>query len=118
MDFLGAWRKYVFLVDHCNYLTHCLDNLRCFRCKRGRLALSLCECYRETMLSPQEDAYGQCMYKHFHGGRAAEVLERDDGYVQSNVKITAAYFAECKDWPAYQVQVPSLALLLLTADNS
>ncbi len=68
------------------------------------------------MLSPQEDAYG--MYKHFHGGRPAEVLERDDGYVQSNVKITAAYFAECKDWPAYQVQGSSLALLLLTADNT
>jgi SAM-dependent methyltransferase len=56
------------------------------------------------MLSPQEDAYGQCMYKHFRGGHPAEVVERDDGHVQSNGKITATYFAEFKDWPTHQRQ--------------
>ncbi len=58
-----------------------------------KLALTLCECYLEPMLSPQEDAYGQCMYEHFRGHRLAEVMERDDGYVQANENLPAAYFA-------------------------
>ena len=56
------------------------------------------------MLSPQEGAYGQCMYKHFRGHRLAEVMERDDGYVQANENLPAAYFAEFKDWPACERQ--------------
>ncbi len=56
------------------------------------------------MLSPQEDAYGQCMYQHFRGDHPAEVLERDDGWVQSNVWITDTYFAKFKDWLADERQ--------------
>jgi len=56
------------------------------------------------MLSPQEDAYGQCIYNHFRGRRLAEVVERDDGYVQSNIRLPGAYFAAFKDWPAYERQ--------------
>ncbi len=75
------------------------------RCPDGEgLALGLGECYRETMLSPQEDAYGQSIYKHFRGGRAAEVVERDDGYVQSSIALPAAYFDGFKNWPSHQRQ--------------
>ncbi len=31
-------------------------------------------------------------------------MERDDGYVQADEKLPAAYFAEFKDWPAYERQ--------------
>ncbi len=68
------------------------------------LALGLCECYRETMLSPQEDAYGRYIYKHFRGHRSAEVMERDDGHIGSNIELPAAYFAKFRDWPAHQRQ--------------
>ena len=68
------------------------------------MALTLCECYLEPMLSPQEDAYGQCMYEHFRGHRLAEVMERDDGYVQANENLPAAYFAKFKEWPACERQ--------------
>ena len=74
------------------------------RCPDGEgLALGLCECYRETMLSPQEDAYGRHLYEHLRGLRTAEVVERNDGYIGVST-AAAAYFAEFKGWPAHQRQ--------------
>jgi len=50
------------------------------------------------MLTKQQDAYGQMFWDHLHGKLSAEIIERDDGYL--DVGSPAVYFAEPQKWSA------------------
>jgi SAM-dependent methyltransferase len=47
-------------------------------------------------LSPEEDAFGQALYAAYEGDEVFEVLERDDGYVDS--MSTKGYFSDYEGW--------------------
>ena len=53
------------------------------------------------MLKPHEDAYGQMIWDQFHGKRPVEIVERDDGRIDTSGG-PPSYFSEFKDWPAHQ----------------
>jgi len=50
-------------------------------------------------VSPRHDAYGRQMWAFLHGDRSAEVVERDDGFVNA-FPSTATYFADFIRWSA------------------
>jgi SAM-dependent methyltransferase len=47
------------------------------------------------------DAFGQEMWAFFRGGSASEIVERDDGYIDS-APSAGSYFAEFAQWPRRQ----------------
>ncbi len=51
--------------------------------------------YRDT------DGYGCAIEEYLNGRTAAEVIERDDGWIEVS-RGAPAYFAEFKDWPDRQ----------------
>jgi hypothetical protein len=53
------------------------------------------------MLSPESDGYGRVIYDHYRGLRSAEVIERDDGWVETSAGAPA-YFAPFDEWPPHQ----------------
>jgi len=54
-----------------------------------------------TRLKAGQDAYGRQVYDQFRGRDTVEIVERDDGYVDTS-DGAPAYFAEFADWPAHQ----------------
>ena len=48
-------------------------------------------------MKPEEDAFGQGLWAHYHGKESFEIVERDDGYIDAMSPM--AYFSEHKDWP-------------------
>ena len=50
------------------------------------------------MLTKQQDAYGWIIWDYLHGKPSAELVERDDGFL--DVGSPAGYFAEPRKWPA------------------
>ena len=52
-------------------------------------------------MKEHEDAYGQLLLAHLEGRRAAEIGERDDGFIEANAG-PGAYFAPFRRWPAHQ----------------
>lgn len=52
-------------------------------------------------LTKQQDAYGQMIWDHFDGKHPVEIVEREDGRVDTSGGAPA-YFAEFKNWPAHQ----------------
>lgn len=49
-------------------------------------------------LTPKQDAFGQIVRTHLAGGRAHEIVERDDGFVDVSMG-PQAYFADFDAWP-------------------
>lgn len=49
----------------------------------------------------KKDAYGQEVLAHFNGEKVSEIIERDDGFIDSS-SGPKAYFADYRDWPNYQ----------------
>jgi SAM-dependent methyltransferase len=52
-------------------------------------------------LKPNQDAYGRQVYDQFLGKETREIVERDDGFIDTSGGAPA-YFAEFGDWPAHQ----------------
>jgi len=48
-------------------------------------------------MKPEEDAFGQGLWAHYHGKESFEIVERDDGYIDAMSPM--AYFSEHRDWP-------------------
>ncbi len=53
------------------------------------------------MLKEHQDAYGRQIFDHYNGKTVYEVVERDDGYIDASGGAPD-YFAEYRNWPAYQ----------------
>jgi len=53
------------------------------------------------MLRPEQDAYGLLVSDHLRGVDVVEVVERDDGYIDTS-SGPLAYFAPFSEWPAHQ----------------
>jgi SAM-dependent methyltransferase len=53
------------------------------------------------MLTPEQDAYGRMIHDHLLGIETDEIVERDDGYVDTSGGPTA-YFAAFAEWPEHQ----------------
>lgn len=49
-----------------------------------------------------QDAYGHEMWDYFKGRNAYEVVERNDGYVDTSKVAPELYFAPFSDWPAIE----------------
>lgn len=60
------------------------------------------------MLTPEADGYGNLIDRHHRGLRAAEVIERDDGWFDVSGGAPA-YFAPFEEWPAHQRRAIRLA---------
>ena len=59
-------------------------------------------------MSRPSDAFGHMVWDHFHGATAVEVIERDDGYVDTTPGADA-YFAPFDVWPQYKQDAIDLA---------
>ena len=55
------------------------------------------------MTKEHEDAYGHELYDYLNGEEVSEIIERDDGAIGLSGG-PKAYFAEHKDWPAFEKQ--------------
>jgi len=53
------------------------------------------------MLRPEQDAYGLLVSDHLRGVNVVEIIERDDGYIDTS-SGPPAYFAPFPEWPAHQ----------------
>ena len=60
------------------------------------------------MLAPEDDGYGNLIDRHHRGLRAAEVIERDDGWFDVSAGAPN-YFAPFDKWPAHQRRAIRLA---------
>jgi SAM-dependent methyltransferase len=54
------------------------------------------------MLKDVQDAYGHQLYDCFKGRNVVEVIERDDGYIDTSRSLPKYYLAEYKDWGAHE----------------
>jgi len=54
------------------------------------------------MLKDKQDAFGHGMLDYYHGTRTSLVIERDDGYIESDNIGLQLYFAEYRDWPSLE----------------
>jgi SAM-dependent methyltransferase len=52
------------------------------------------------MPKPYEDAFGQTLLDCYHGGEDPEIIERDDGFVDTDFG-PAVYFTQYEEWPAH-----------------
>lgn len=52
------------------------------------------------MRKPEEDAFGQALFAHYHKKNGYEIVERDDGYVDATP--CEAYFTEYSDWDSIE----------------
>ena len=50
------------------------------------------------MLNDMQDAYGHQLYDCFRGQNVVEVVERDDGFIDSSTSSPKYYLAQYKDW--------------------
>jgi 2-polyprenyl-3-methyl-5-hydroxy-6-metoxy-1,4-benzoquinol methylase len=51
---------------------------------------------RDAMMTPEQDAFGQCLLAYLQTGAAVEIIERDDGYIST--MGPALYFSGPEDW--------------------
>lgn len=54
------------------------------------------------MLSRAQDAYGHMLLAHLEGRPAAEIVERDDGFIALSHGSPLLYFADFEEWPPFQ----------------
>ena len=52
-------------------------------------------------MKPERDAFGHEMLDYFNGRHPVEIVERDDGYIDTSGGAEA-YFSEYMDWPDYE----------------
>ena len=50
------------------------------------------------MLNDRQDAYGHQLYDCFKGRDVVEVVERDDGFIDTSASLPRYYLAEYKSW--------------------
>ena len=55
----------------------------------------------KPMLPPNRDGFGQLIYAHYRGLPSAEIVERDDGWLDVSAGAPA-YFAPFEKWPSLQ----------------
>lgn len=53
-------------------------------------------------MKPEKDAYGQEVLAAFHGDKVLEIVERDDGYIDSSKIGPKGYFSRYRAWPREQ----------------
>src|SRR5256885_2644405 len=54
------------------------------------------------MLNDKQDAYGHQLYDCFRGDNVVEVVERDDGFIDSSTSLPKYYLADYKNWRAHE----------------
>ena len=54
------------------------------------------------MLNDKQDAYGHQLYDCFRGENVVEVVERDDGFIDSSTSLPKYYLADYKNWRAHE----------------
>lgn len=54
-----------------------------------------------TKLKAEEDAYGQEIWARYQGREVFEIVERDDGYIDTSVNGPRTYFSKYEDWAPY-----------------
>lgn len=52
-------------------------------------------------MKDNQDAYGHLVYDYLYGKENCEIVERDDGYIDTSIGLRA-YFSECENWSAHQ----------------
>jgi SAM-dependent methyltransferase len=53
-------------------------------------------------MKPEDDAYGQMLLSEFVDGDAAEIVEREDGFIAASKVAPANYLARFERWPAQE----------------
>ena len=59
-------------------------------------------------MQEREDAYGRLLLDHLEGKPAAEIVERDDGFIAAN-RGPVSYFEPYRRWPSHQRRALRLA---------
>src|SRR3989454_12795749 len=54
------------------------------------------------MLNDKQDAYGHQLYDCFRGENVVEVVERDDGFIDSSTSLPKYYLADYKNWRPHE----------------
>ena len=54
------------------------------------------------MLNDSQDAYGHQLYDCFKGKEVVEVVERDDGFIDTSASLPRYYLAEYKNWRPHE----------------
>jgi SAM-dependent methyltransferase len=59
-------------------------------------------------MKPEEDAYGQELLAYYNGNEINEIVERDDGFISTGLKISY-YFSQFEDWPFHEQEAITFA---------
>ena len=54
------------------------------------------------MLTDKQDAYGHILYDYLNGEQNVEIVEREDGYIDTSRMGPLTYFAEYHEWENHQ----------------
>ena len=54
------------------------------------------------MLNEKQDAYGHQPYDCFRGDNVVEVVERDEGFIDSSTSLPKYYLADYKNWRPHE----------------
>ena len=57
---------------------------------------------KATRVPVHKDAFGLALMDHLQGGSSVEIIERDDGLVESITMEDSLYFAEFDEWPGHE----------------
>lgn len=57
---------------------------------------------KATRVPVHKDAFGLALMDHLNGGNSVEIIERDDGLVESMTMEDSLYFAEFDEWPRHE----------------
>ena len=57
---------------------------------------------RFLLLNDSQDAYGHQLYDCFKGREVVEVVERDDGFIDTSASLPRYYLAEYKNWRPHE----------------
>ena len=55
----------------------------------------------EMVVEPRDDAYGQLLLAALEGDEVAEIVERDDGFIDASTMGPKLYFAPFRRWPSH-----------------
>lgn len=60
-------------------------------------------------MDSKKDAFGRAMWEYYKGEEVTEIIERDDGYIDTGKIAPAGYFSDYKKWPVHMKKAMKFA---------
>ena len=77
---------------------------RCYRLLQRELDITIPieRALTKQTMRPEEDAFGQVIWAQYNGERSFEVVERNDGYIDTSLLGPKTYFSNYEEWSLHE----------------